>query len=118
MLGQRDEDGEIVIKRVEVEKARKRMKVGKAESPTDLTSDMLLVLGDDGIDWLTALLKKVWKKEEIPDDWKHSALKTIFKGKGSILNCGNYRGIKLLEHVMKGHERIIDNRLGKQDAVD
>ena len=57
---------------------------------------MLLALGDKGIEWLTELLNKVWREEEISDDWKHSVLITIFKGKGNILNCGDYRGIKLL----------------------
>ena len=50
------------------------MKLGKAGGPRELTSDMLLALGDEGVDWLTELLNKVWKEEEIPVDWKHSTL--------------------------------------------
>ena len=34
------------------------------------------------------------------------------------MNCGDYRGIKLLEHMMKVHERIIDSRIRDQVAVD
>ena len=83
-----------------------------------MTSDMLLAPGDEGVDWLTELLNKVWKEEEIPDDWKHSTLVPIFKGEGNILNCGDYRGIKLLEHMMKVYERIIDSRMRDQVAVD
>ena len=113
------EGPEVVIERVKVKKALKRMKAGKAGDRTEVTSDMLLALGDDGIDWLTVLLNKVWKQDETPDDWKHCVLIPIFKGKGSILNCGEYRGVKLLEHGMKVYERIIDSRLGKQQvAVD
>ena len=67
---------------------------------------------------MTVILNKVWKEGEIPDDWKHSVLMSIFRGKGNILNCGDYRGIKLLEHVMKVHERIIDSKIRKQVVVD
>ena len=76
----------MVIKRVEVEKALKRMNTWKAGGPTELTSDMLLALGDDGIHWLTALLNKASKEEVIPDECKHSVLIPIFKGKVGILS--------------------------------
>ena len=32
-------------------------------------------------------------------------------GKGSVLECGNYRGIKLMSHTMKLWERIIETRI-------
>ena len=35
----------------------------------------------------------------------------IFKGKGGILECNNYRGIKLMSHTMKLLERIIEATL-------
>ena len=108
----------MALERVEVEKALKRMKLGKAGGPTELTSDMLFALGDEVVDCLTELLNKVWKEEEIPDDWKHSTLIPILKGEGNILNCGDYRGIKLLVHMMKVYERIIDSRIRDQVAVD
>ena len=47
----------------------------------------------------------------IPDSWKKSKLIPIFKNKGDILECNNYRGIKLMSHFMKLLERIIEARL-------
>ena len=35
----------------------------------------------------------------------------MYKGKGDALDCGLYRGIKLLDHAMKVFERIIEKRL-------
>ena len=47
----------------------------------------------------------------IPDSWKKSKLIPIFKNKGGILECNNYRGIKSMSHFMKLWERIIEVRL-------
>ena len=43
----------------------------------------------------------------MPEDWKQSEIVPIYKQKGDPLECGNYRGIKLLEHGMKILEKII-----------
>ena len=45
------------------------------------------------------------------DNWKNSKLIPIFKNKGDILECNNYKGIKLMSHFMKPWERIIETRL-------
>ena len=42
----------------------------------------------------------------------------IQKGKGDALECGSYRGIKLLDQVMKVFERVIEVRLRGQVNVD
>jgi hypothetical protein len=47
----------------------------------------------------------------MPDEWRKSSLIPIFKNKGDIQNCNNYRGIKLMSHTMKLWERLIDHRL-------
>ncbi|KAL1454815.1 hypothetical protein WDU94_008949 [Cyamophila willieti] len=41
----------------------------------------------------------------------------IYKEKGDIQECSNYRGIKLMSHSMKLYERIIDQRLRKETQV-
>ena len=35
----------------------------------------------------------------------------IFKNKGDVQSCSNYRGIKLISHTMKLWERIVEKRL-------
>ena len=35
----------------------------------------------------------------------------ILKGKGGVLECNSYRGIKLMSHTMKLWERMIETRL-------
>ena len=38
----------------------------------------------------------------------------IYKGKGGVLECNNYRGIKLKSHTMKLWERMIDTERDNQ----
>ena len=45
------------------------------------------------------------------DEWKTSVIVPIFKGKGDLVSCGLYRGVKLLEHAMKIVERILERRI-------
>ena len=35
----------------------------------------------------------------------------IFKGKGDVMSSGSYRGVKLLEHVMKIVEKVLERRI-------
>jgi len=54
----------------------------------------------------------------IPDDWKSSVVLPIYKGKWDPMECGSYRGIKLLEHAMKVVERIFEERTRQQIDID
>ena len=65
----------------------------------------------DGVDWLYIILNDFLKQEKIPDDLKESEIVAIYKQKGDILECGNYRGIKLLEIAQKIYERVIERRI-------
>ena len=38
-------------------------------------------------------------------------LTTLYKGKGNVTECNNYRGIKLMCHDMKLYERLVEDRL-------
>ena len=53
----------------------------------------------------------------MPDEWRKSTLVPIYKNKGDIQSCGNYRGIKLMSHTMKLWERVIERRLRKETQV-
>jgi hypothetical protein len=42
------------------------------------------------------LITSLWKKEELPEDWKESITAPIYK-KGDKSDCNNYRGISLCQ---------------------
>lgn len=75
------------------------MKCGKAAGPDEVTLEMVLEIGREGIKWLHQILQAIWKKKRIPDDWLESSLAPILKNKGNIHESGNYRGIKLLAQM-------------------
>ena len=43
---------------------------------------------------------------------------SIYKGKGDVLECASYRGIKLTDHVMKVLERLIEKKVKSRVDVD
>ena len=67
---------------------------------------MIKAAGEFGLVWLQELFNLVLKEGWIPKDWSKSWMVSVYKGKGDALVCGSYRGIKLLEHVMKLFEKI------------
>ena len=64
------------------------------------------------------LCNGIVKEGSIPEDWKSSVVLPIYKGKGDPMECGSYRGIKLLEHAMKVVERIFEHRIRQQIVID
>ena len=77
---------------------------------------MLKAVGSKGIDFL--LIISVVKHGKIPEDWEMSFILNLYKSKGDALNRGNYRGLKLTEHVMKVMERIVDGMIREMIATD
>ena len=67
-------------------------------------------MGEEGIIFLKKELNEILTSG-IPSSWRLSEVTPLFKGKGSILKCSNYRGIKLISHSLNLLERIIDQRL-------
>ena len=82
-----------------------------------LIAEMIQATGDIEIQWIFDLCNGIVKERCIPEDWKSSVVLPIYKGKGDPMECGSYRGIKLLEHAMKVVERISVHRLRQQIEI-
>ena len=82
------------------------MKSGKAAGPSGIIIEMIIAAGDGVIVCLTSLFNHIIYMGRVPNDWHLSYMISLFKGKGDALSCGNYRAIKLQEHVMKILEHI------------
>lgn len=47
----------------------------------------------------------------LPDDWKLARVTPVYKGKGCLQDCNNYRPIANIPHIAKIFERIIQRQL-------
>ncbi|KAH1204248.1 3-isopropylmalate dehydratase large subunit, chloroplastic [Glycine max] len=83
------------IQKQEVKEALKRMSNGKAVGPDNIPIEVWKTLGDRGLEWLTKLFNEIMRSKRMPEEWRRSTLVPIYKNKGDIQNCANYRGIKL-----------------------
>ena len=108
VLGQPVEGPPPQIQKEWVKAAINKMKDGKAGGSSGVVAEMLKASGDIGLDLVTELINCIVREGCIPKDWQTSVIVNCFKGKGDALECGNYRGLKLLDHVMKVFERVIE----------
>ncbi|KAK3548746.1 hypothetical protein QTP70_018779, partial [Hemibagrus guttatus] len=99
------------IRKDEVRKALKRMKSGKAVGRDDIPVEVWKCLGEAAVKFLTSLFNRVLESERMPEELRRSV--PIFKNKGDVQSCSNYRGIKLMSHTMKVWERVVEARLRK-----
>ncbi|GJN37212.1 hypothetical protein PR202_gb26170 [Eleusine coracana subsp. coracana] len=105
------------IQETEIEEALKRMKSGKAMGPDGIPIEVWRCLGARAIVWLTKLFNLIFRSNKMPEEWRRSIVVPIFKNKGDVQSCTNYRGIKLMSHTMKLWERIIEHRLRRVTSV-
>jgi hypothetical protein len=92
------------------------MKGGKTMGPNGIPIEAWKCFGDIAIVWLTKLFNNIFRSNRMPDEWR-STLVSIFKNKGDIQSCTNYRGIKLMTHTMKLWERVIEHRLRRMTHI-
>ena len=102
----------------EVQAAIKKMKNNKAAGPSGVAADMLKAAGEAGTRWVTDICNSVVKEGKIPEDWCKSWMVNVYKGKGDALECGSYRGIRLLEHALKILERVVEVRVRRIVKID
>ena len=53
----------------------------------------------------------------MPNEWRKSTPVSLYKNKGDIQNCSNYRGIKLMCHIIKLWERVIKYMLRRNVKI-
>ena len=86
----------------------------KAVGPDNILIEIWRSLGEEGICWLTNLFNAILRSRKMPEEWRISTLIPIYKNKGDVQVCENYRGIKLLSHTMKLWERVIEIRIRRE----
>ncbi|XP_046978673.1 craniofacial development protein 2-like [Vanessa cardui] len=97
--------------------AFKEWQVVKNVNANDIPVEVWKILKSEGCMWLTLFFNKLLHEETIPQEWCSSSLVPIFKNKGDVQDCNNYRGIKLISHTMKVWEKVIERRLREESEI-
>ena len=95
-----------------------KMASGKAAGPSGIVAEMLKPVGEAGAVEVRDLIEDIISEGCIPTDWQESFIVNLYKGKGDALNRGNYRGLKLIEQVMKVLERVVEGIIRQRVEID
>ena len=101
-----------------ITKAISKMVSGKAVGPSGIVAEMLKPVGEAGVVEVRDLIEDIISEGCIPTDWQESFIVNLYKGKGDALNRGNYRGLKLIEQVMKVLERVVEGLIRQRVEID
>ena len=101
----------------EVERALGIMKNDKASGPTRIVKKPLAT-SPHGKQVILQIANEILDEKNTPHDWRTSTVVPIYKKNGSVMDCANYRCVKLLEHGMKVVERLLEKKLRRLVKVD
>ena len=77
-----------------------------------------LLLHDEAFNCLVEVVLHFWESEEVPAQWEECLLKILPKS-GDLSQPGNYRGIMLLEVLLKVVKQLLKARLSPiQESLD
>ena len=97
----------------EIATAMKAMANAKAVGPDGLPAELLklgLQQGQTILLELHRLTILIWRQGKVPQQWKDAVI-TVLHKKSDKTECGNYRGISLVSHVVKILLKVVVRRL-------
>ena len=87
------------------------MKDGKAAGVSGSVAEMLKASGEAGLELFIELFNNIVKEEKVPSA-------NCFKGKSDDVERGNFRGLKLLDHLMIIFERANEEYIRESVIID
>ena len=103
------EENERKITREEVKRALNEKKGGKAPGMDGVRVEMLKEGGVTVLEWLVRVFNICSMLSIVPVDWVIACIVPLYKGKGDVHECSNFRDISLLSVVGKVYGRVLIN---------
>lgn len=100
----------VTFQQRQIMKAISALKNGKATGPDEITAEAIKANIETSVSILYKLIKKIWKEESFPEEWKQGILMRLTK-KGDLSEYSNYWGILLLSVPNKILNRILLERI-------
>ena len=95
----------------EVLTAVKNMKANTASGPDKIHPRFIKNLGPMAIEELRYIYQTIWRKGDIPQQWRSADIRAIPKAGKDPSQLSSYRPISLTSCLGKGMEKIVCNRL-------
>ena len=89
---------------------KKQVKPDKGCGPNGTAPGTLKLMPTSWLVFLLSLLNTIFINGMYPMSWTISKLLMLFK-KGSTMDCGNYRGISIIDALAKCYDYLLNNRL-------
>ena len=87
------EENEREITREEVKRALNETKGGKAAGMDGVRAEMLKEGGVTALEWLVRIFNICFMLSLVPADWVIACMVPLYKDKGDVHECNNFRGI-------------------------
>ena len=100
----------------EVAEAISSLKAGKAAGPDGLPPDLFIYGGPAIVKLLTDFCRRCWQERDVPSQWLRANIVTIYKKKGAKSDCGNYRGLSMLDVAGKVLAKVLNKRFNSSIA--
>ncbi|KAL4098346.1 hypothetical protein QTP88_022976 [Uroleucon formosanum] len=94
----------------EVKVAINSLKNWKVPGSDDIPAELIKNGGEEMHKVIFKICQKTWEEEQMPEEWKKAVIIPIHK-KGDKTECGNYRGISLLNSAYKVFSKVLLNRI-------
>ena len=94
------------------------MSLEKAAGFSGIVAEMLKAAGSSGVTIIRDLIENIIFENCIPSKWQESHIVSVHKGKGDALNRSNYRGLKLIDQIMKVLERVVEGFIRQRVVIN
>ena len=101
-----------------VTEAIKKMKQGRSGGLSGVIVEITKAGERETVPAISEPMNLIIYEENIPEDWKYSSIINCYKERGDATDRGNYSGLKLLEHVMKILERVLESLIRSQVEIN
>ena len=102
----------------ELDAALNKLRKQKAPGPDHNANELFMILDEGNKQILLSYYNDVWVSGTAPAAWKEALVISIFKGKGSDTDPGNYRPISFLNAIYKIFAAMLQARLASLHEQD
>ena len=88
-----------------------KLKNGMVVAKDGIKGDTIKNGGELGIDWTWRLCNIAFENGLIPEDWRSTVIVLLYKDKGEMNECENYKGIYMFSVVEKIYAKVLLERV-------